>query len=167
MRLDVQNWAEKIFAEARHQAAVSMAAEQARQAKAGALGSSRSAFPMTDIYLEKSADALDQTLAGTSNQLRTRRGDWKQAFAEVDEVLKHQLHQGPEIITRHLSSEGSSRAIAEKHLRERWAALQFRLHAFRDGWTAPRSERWIERHPVWWGLITAAVGAALSEVVQF
>lgn len=116
MGLDVQNWAEQIFAEARHQAAVAMAAEQARQADAGAQGNSRSAFPMTNIYLEKGAEALDKTLAGISNQVSTRGRAWTKTFAELDEVLQLHRQEGLQIITRYLGSQGSSRVIAAKHL---------------------------------------------------
>lgn len=167
MGSDVQNWAEQVLAEARHHAAIAMATEQGRQSSAGALGSTRSAFPMVDIYLEKTAEALDQCLAGISNQVPTRGREWALAFADLDEVLQHHLDQGVGTVIRYLTPQGSVRAIAEKHLQKRRATLHFRLQTFCDGWTAPRPERWIERHPVWWGLITAALGAGLSEVVQW
>jgi hypothetical protein len=78
-------------------------------------------------------------------------------FAEIEQLVVEQCTGSLAAAT------GDLEALAHRRVSNTLANLRADLEAFRVGWTAPRPERWHQRHPLIFGVLMLIFGAIITQ----
>lgn len=118
-------------------------------------------------YEETTSAALAEALAGIAKRTDKRGWKWKDMIAEVEGRLEQHMSDGPARLKKTLLlAHENGLALAEPLFAKANRNLRNQIHEYREGWSAPAGKAWIERHPVVYALLSALVGAALSQAVE-
>jgi hypothetical protein len=145
----------------------------AEHAANGLLSSGATLKRAAKLWEERTEAALDDTLAEFGALIVVRGREWRRAMAAARTALE--LHYAA--VERDLAptfhvarppggEAGAAMVAIRSILDEAGYRLRQRAAAFEEGWTAPRPETWIARHPVIYGLLSAGAGALIGEAIK-
>lgn len=124
--------------------------------------------------IKASVAALDETTKGAVRDALdgiaavTEHAGWKRRrlLSRLDECITRHLRRAEGIVQKHIEGIGlgsdfrHARPLIDKAAQNHRAMVS----DFREGWTAPASKPWNERHPVYFAVIIAVIGAALGAI---
>lgn len=137
----------------------------------GRLGSGATIKAAIRVFEQRSAEALDGTLAEAAKLIEHRGRKWAAAMAGIVDALDQHLARAGDALKYPLQAgnrDGSEAAAlrADELVSEAGTRLNTRLSDFRDGWTAPTPKLWKDRHPVWYALFLLVIGAVVGAAIR-
>lgn len=167
-RDDGREWFALQFAEARLRVATTLSRVIAERASKGSLGSGATLKQMVSEAHDTTLATVSACLEGIaiqtdhpgrrrSRMLRALGEELQSHSKETWEIVKEAV---PKLVI------GGDYSRVEDLYKAGSARHEKVIIDFRDGWAAPKKKRWHERHPVLYGLLAAAVGAALAALFR-
>lgn len=158
---------DRVFARAKDKLDQDLEALFANHAAKGCLRSGATIKASVAVLDETTAAAVKESLAGiaavTAHSGRKRR----RLLAKLDSCIDAHLNGSEDIVRTRI--EGIGLGDDFRHARPLIDKAALNQHAmvsdFKEGWTAPISRGWNERHPVYFAILVATVGAVLGAIV--
>ena len=142
-----------------------------RHSAAGRLQSGLTAITAVEIFETRMSEALAQILDEAAKLIEHRGTAWTKAMREITDALETEINGTATLLENsfriaRLPGDSATKAINDR-IEDVASSLREQVASFADGWTAPTPKKWVDRHPIFYAVLLAAVGGVLTKLLGF